>query len=376
MIPYGMQNIDESDIEAVVEALHANLITTGPLVEKFESALTSFNGAETFVVNSGTAALHCAYFGIGVSPGDEVITPPNTFIATQAAAANLGAKIIFADIELDTGLISIDSVREKISDKTKAIVLVDYAGQPCDIDAFRDLINNRPIFLIEDAAHSFGSKYKGEPVGSSADVTTFSFYPTKNITTGEGGAVSSKNPNILKRAKRFARQGLVRDKSEFLLIPEGLWHQEVHEFGLNYRLTDFQCSLGLSQLSRVKTFKDKRTAIFEQYMRNLENCEQIRTIKVHEYSDVMWHLFPIFVKEEFRAKLVNLLKINGIGTQVNYFPANRHPVFVSNEGFSDLSPEADKFYAQEISLPMHVNLELESVNEICKVILQFIEEVS
>jgi dTDP-4-amino-4,6-dideoxygalactose transaminase len=373
MIPYGRQSIDDSDIQAVIKALSSNLITTGQILEDFEKALSRFNGANTFVVNSGTAALHCAYKGIGIQPGDEVITPPNTFIATQAAAANLGAKIIFADIDPTTGLISLESVKEKITRKTKAIVLVDYAGQPCDLDSFKKLIGNRPIFLIEDAAHSLGSTYKDKPVGSIADVTTFSFYPTKNITTGEGGAVSSIHPDVLKRAKRFARQGLIRELNEFRLTPDGPWHQEVHEFGLNYRLTEFQSALGLSQLQRIEKFKNKRKMIFDRYRNNFKNSQNVNTIRVLEYSNVMWHLFPILVERHHRARLVSHLKNNGIGSQVNYFPANLHPVFKGVDTRLDSCPNSIDFYQKEISLPIHVNLELEKVDEISQVVLKFFE---
>ena len=280
MIPYGKQPIDEEDIKAVVTALKGDLITTGPIVEEFESLLSTKVGAPTFVVNSGTAALHCAYYGIGIEPGDEVITPPNTFVATQATAINLGAKVVFADIDLATGLISTEEIAKKITKKTKAIVLVDYAGQPCDIDEVKRLIAGTGIKIIQDAAHSLGSMYKNQPVGSLADVTTFSFYPTKNITTGEGGAVSTQDGDIYTRAKEFGRQGLVRDSNRFLLDNDGPWHQEVHEFGLNYRLNDFQCALGISQLAKLSQFKETRRGIFNRYIEEFKDSVQIETIKI------------------------------------------------------------------------------------------------
>lgn len=373
MIPYGKQYIDDSDIAAVVQALRGDLITTGPIVDRFERALSNFVNAETFVVNSGTAALHSAYFGVGIGPGDEVITPPNTFVATQATAANLGAKIVFADIDSRTGLISLSSVKEKLTTKTKAIVLVDYAGQPCDVNSFRELIGSRNIFLIEDASHSLGSTYKGKTVGSLADVTTFSFYPTKNITTGEGGAVSSNNAKVIKRAKRFARQGLVKEPIDFVLQPEGPWHQEVHDFGLNYRLTDFQCALGLSQLSKIQKFKEKRKVLFDRYRKNFDGNNKIRTIKVLEDVDVMWHLFPVFVDPRVKEGLILHLRENGFSTQVNYFPANFHPVFKKEGNLEANIPNAIEFYRQEISLPMHVALELESVDEISQVVIEFLD---
>jgi dTDP-4-amino-4,6-dideoxygalactose transaminase len=373
MIPYGRQSINSADIEAMVLALKGNLITTGPIVSEFETALSNFLNTETFVVSSGTAALHCAYFGVGIEPGDEVITPPNTFIATQAAAAMLGAKIVFADIDLNTGLISIDSVRERITRKTKAIVLVDYAGQPCDVDAFRDLIGHRKIFLIEDAAHSFGSLYKGQPVGSVADVTTFSFYPTKNITTGEGGAVSALNSSILNRAKRFARQGMVKDPQEFLISPDGPWHQEVHEFGMNYRLTDFQCALGLSQLKRFSMFISRRSEIVAYYKEAFRNRKEIRLLPDHSQNRVVHHLFPIFVNSELRSDLFAFLRERAIGAQINYFPASAHPVFqTKGQNVGNLT-QAEKFYREEISLPLHVELKNEELHYIVQVINEFFD---
>jgi dTDP-4-amino-4,6-dideoxygalactose transaminase len=372
MIPYGRQAIDQEDIEEVVSALKSELITTGPLVGEFERCLAKEVKAPTFVVNSGTAALHCAYFGIGVQPGDEVITPPNTFVATQATAINLGAKVVFADIYLQSGLISIDEIEKKITQKTKAIVLVDYAGQPCDIDSVRKLVAGSGIKIIQDAAHSLGSSFKGEPVGSLADVTVFSFYPTKNITTGEGGAVSSLDENILLRAKEFGRQGIVRDSKRFVENPEGPWHQEVHEFGLNYRLSDFQCALGISQLKKLHRFKDKRRKIFSLYQELFAPYEEIQTIECSENADPIWHLFPVRVPKEKRAETIKFLRSQSIGVQVNYVPAYWHPAFKRLGYEKGLCPISENFYEQEISLPMHVGLETSDVFTIADKLISFI----
>jgi len=372
VIPYGRQFIDQEDIEAVVSALKGDLITTGPLVEEFEKSLSEVVKAPTFVVNSGTSALHCAYFGIGIKPGDEVITPPNTFVATQATAINLGAKIVFADIELHNGLISVDEIAKKITDKTKAIVLVDYAGQPCDVEAVRKLISGTEIKIIQDAAHSLGSIYKGKPVGSIADVTTFSFFPTKNITTGEGGAVSSLNEEVLLRAKEFGRQGLIRDSKRFLEPQEGPWHQEVHEFGLNYRLNDFQCALGISQLKKLERFKEDRSRIFQLYKEQFFPFKQIETIECSKEVDPMWHLFPVRVPVEKRYEIVSALKLQSIGVQVNYVPAYWHPAFRSLGFKKGLCPNSEKFYQQEVSLPLHVGLTTDKVLEISKKIINLL----
>jgi dTDP-4-amino-4,6-dideoxygalactose transaminase len=371
MIPYGRQEILEEDIQAVIQALRSDLITTGPIVDEFERLLTEYVKCPTFVVNSGTAALHAAYFGIGIGPGDEVITPPNTFIATQATAALLGAKIVFADIDLDTGLINLECIKKAITAKTKAIVLVDYAGQPCDVKAVRELIAGRDIKIVQDAAHSLGSFINGEPVGSQADVTTFSFFATKNITTGEGGAVSSPDKTILQKAKEFSRQGLVRDPSRFKNPPPGPWHQEVHEFGLNYRLTDFQCALGISQLGKIDEFKSKRKKLYETYTQKLTNIGSIKLLKKLDGRDPMWHLFPVFV--ENRNEVILELRKEGVMAQVNYIAAYLHPVFTSLGYKIGTCPNSESFYGQEISLPLHLSLNQSSVEEICSLLVSVIE---
>lgn len=371
MISYGRQDISASDIEAVTEALYGDMITTGSYVDMFENELSQYVGSKTFVVNSGTAALHSAYFGAGVSSGDEIITPPNTFIATQAVAYSLGASIAYADIDIDTGLISIDSVEQLIGPKTKAIVVVDYAGQTCDLQEFRDLAEKHQLVLIEDAAHSLGTLYRSKPVGALADLTTFSFYPTKNITTGEGGAVASSSQALLDKAKTFSRQGLVRNSDQFILEPDGPWHQEVHEFGLNYRLTDFQCALGISQLKRISEFKTRRNEIFNHYINELGTLEQVSTIRQVPYCETMWHLFPILVDETIRKDLFMHLRSKGIGVQVNYFPAHLHPASERYSSRTWSCPNAEEFYRQEISLPIHTKLKDSDVDYVCETILDF-----
>ncbi len=356
MIPYGRQSINQSDIDAVIQALRGDFLTTGPLVEKFEKSLEQLVGAPCVSVTSGTAALHCAYAAIDLKPGDEVITPPLTFIATQATAALFGAKIVFVDIKATTGNIDPKLVEEAITPKTRAIVAVDYAGQPADLDELRLIADKHQIYLIEDAAHSIGSTYKGRKVGSIADITTFSFFPTKNMTTGEGGAVASINPILLARARKFSRQGLVREPKNFKVLDQGSWHQEVHEFGLNYRLPDVLCALGISQLSRLQEFKSARNTIFERYVRSLGNVPGLVLPQVNEFNDVMWHLFPLRVPASDRKRIFEALRSKGINVQVNYLPAYRHPVFSESNYLEGDFPVSDSYYAGEISLPMYSDL--------------------
>jgi dTDP-4-amino-4,6-dideoxygalactose transaminase len=372
MIPYGRQSINQEDIDAVVNALNGDFLTTGPLVEKFERALEEVVGAPCVSVTSGTAALHCAYAAIDLRPGDEVITPPLTFIATQATAALFGAKIVFVDIQESTGNIDPILVESAITSKTRAIVAVDYAGQPADLDELRRIADKHNIYLIEDAAHSIGSTYKGRSVGSIADLTTFSFFPTKNMTTAEGGAVASTNPDLLQKARRFSRQGLVREPQEFKVKNQGKWHQEVHEFGINYRLPDLLCALGISQLSRISAFKAKRNDLFARYMHGLADVPNLLLPKSNSFNDVMWHLFPIRVPGSSREKIFDFLRSNGILVQVNYLPAYRHPVFVPYGFEIGDFPISDAYYAGEISLPMFSDLSYSDQDFIINTLLEIL----
>jgi dTDP-4-amino-4,6-dideoxygalactose transaminase len=356
MIPYGRQSINDDDIAAVVGALKSEFLTTGPLVEKFEQEIEKVVGAPCVAVSSGTAALHCAYAAIGIEPGDEIITPPITFIATQATAALMGAKIVFADIQPDTGNIDPKAVEAAITSRTKAIVAVDYAGHPADLDELRAIADRHGIYLVEDAAHAIGSTYKDRPVGSIADITTFSFFPTKNLTSAEGGAVASIHPELLQRARRFSRQGLVRKKEEFVIKTEGAWHQEVHEFGLNYRLPDVLCALGISQIDRIQVFKHSRTRLFNKYTESLQTLTNLILPTTRKYVDPMWHLFPIQVDADNRQQIFEKLRESGVGVQVNYIPAHWHPVFKMSPQLQSELSVSNLFYRSEISLPFHAEI--------------------
>ena len=363
MIPYGRHSINDNDVEAVVKALKGDWLTTGPLVEEFELALERVVGAPCVSVSSGTAALHCAYAAIDLQPGDEVITPPITFIATQATAALFGATITFADIQTDTANIDPIAVEAAITPRTKAIVAVDFAGHPADLYQLKAIAEKYKIYFIEDAAHSIGSTYEGRPVGSIADITTFSFFPTKNMTTAEGGAVASIHPDLLLKAKRFSRQGMIRNPEEFLILDEGSWHQEVHEFGLNYRLPDILCALGISQLRRIPEFKAKRDLVFHTYEEAFINQDGLVTPKHRTDSHPMWHLYPIQVNPIFRKQIFEELRQARIGVQVNYLPAHLHPVF-KKLGLKGKFPNSEQFYAGEISLPMSTDLTRPQIDHI------------
>jgi len=369
MIPYGRHSINDEDIAAVINSLKSDWLTTGPLVEEFENGLENVVGAPCISVTSGTAALHCAYAAIGLGPGDEVITPPITFIATQATAALFGAKIVFADVQSDTANIDPAAVEAAISPRTRAIVAVDYAGHPADLDELRAIADKHKIYLIEDASHSIGSTYKNRKVGSIADLTTFSFFPTKNMTTAEGGAVASIHPELLLKAKRFSRQGLIRNSEEFIIKSEGPWHQEVHAFGLNYRLPDVLCALGISQLNRLEAFRQQKNYIYSKYSELLTNLDEIHLPKMRNYVNPNWHLYSIQVSASHRKHIYETMRAKGVGVQVNYMPANWHPVLSDQGSNFGMYPVAEAYYRNQISLPMYPNLTELEQEYVCKTLI-------
>jgi len=371
VIPYGRHDIDATDIDAVERVLGSQWLTTGPAVTDFETAISQHAGGVGAVsVSSGTAALHSAYAAAGVGPGTEVITPPLTFVATQATAVLLGADVVFADVQADTGCLDAEMVESLITPRTRAIVTVDYAGHPADMDALRALADRHGVVLIEDAAHSLGTLFRGRPVGTLADLTTLSFFPTKNITTGEGGAVVSADDGLLTAARRFARQGLVREPEEFAITTEGPWHQEVHEFGLNYRLPDVLAALGISQLARLGEFKAKRSDVKRRYDEAFADLEGITIPRCDEDVDPMWHLYPLRVPAERREEIFVSLRAAGIGVQVNYIPAYWHPAFDASKYPRGLCPVAEEYYAREISLPMHTKLTESEIDQVIEAVLQ------
>ncbi|WP_040157619.1 UDP-4-amino-4,6-dideoxy-N-acetyl-beta-L-altrosamine transaminase [Nigerium massiliense] len=357
MLPYGHQSINDDDIAAVSEVLRGDWLTTGPAVTAFEEALASYVGATRAVsVTSGTAALHTAYAAAGVGPGDEVITTPMTFVATASCAVTLGATVKFADIDPATGNIDPDSVAALVTDRTKVIAPVDFAGQPVPIDRLNEIAHAAGALTVEDAAHSIGSRTQGRPVGSVADLTTFSFFPTKNMTTAEGGAVATLDADLGQRAHEFHFIGLVRDRDRMRHPDEGPWHQEVHEWGLNYRLSDVHAALGLSQLKRLEQFKARRAEVFARYQEAFAGVEGLGIHGVAEGVDPTWHLYPIRIKDGRRREVFDAMREQGIGVQVNYMPVYWHPLFEDLGDRRGLCPNAEAFYAEELSLPMFADL--------------------
>jgi dTDP-4-amino-4,6-dideoxygalactose transaminase len=357
MLPYGRQSIAESDVEAVAEVLRGDWLTTGPAVGRFEAELARWTGGVPCVsVTSGTAALHVAYVAAGVGSGDEVVTSPLTFVATAATAALLGARVLFADVQDDTGNLDPDAAAALVTPRTRAVTAVDYAGHPADYDELRTVADRAGAVLVGDAAHSIGSAYKDRPVGALADLTTFSFFPTKTVTTAEGGAVAAAAPERFARAARFRNHGLVREPAGQRHPGEGGWHQEVHEFGLNYRLPDVLCALGLSQLGRLAGFRERRTELVARYNLLLRDVPGLGLPAQRAYVTPSWHLYPVRVRDGRRREVYERMRAAGIGVQVNYVPVYWHPVFEDLGYRRGLCPRAEAYYAEELSLPLFPGL--------------------
>ncbi|MEU6777841.1 aminotransferase class I/II-fold pyridoxal phosphate-dependent enzyme [Nonomuraea angiospora] len=357
MLPYGRQSIVESDIEAVAEVLRGDWLTTGPAVGRFEAELARWTGGVPCVsVTSGTAALHVAYVAAEVRAGDEVITSPLTFVATAAAAALLGARVVFADVQPDTGNLDPDAVAALLTSRTRVVTAVDYAGHPADYDELRAVADAAGAVLMADSAHSIGAAYKDRPMGALADLTTFSFFPTKTVTTAEGGAVAAADPERFRRAARFRNHGLVREPADQREPDVGGWHQEVHEFGLNYRLPDVLCALGVSQLRRLERFRERRRELVARYDALLRDVPGLTLPAQRAYVRPSWHLYPVRVRDGRRREVYDRMRAAGVGVQVNYVPAYWHPVFEDLGYRRGLCPRAEAYYAEELSLPLFPDL--------------------
>ncbi|WP_433460863.1 DegT/DnrJ/EryC1/StrS family aminotransferase [Micromonospora sp. CA-248212] len=357
MLPYGRQSISEDDVAAVAGVLRGDWLTTGPQVDAFEADLARVTGAAgVAAVSNGTAALHVAYAAAGVGPGDEVVVPPMTFVATASSAVALGAKIVFADVDEETFCLDPAAAAAAVTSRTKVVSAVDYAGHPADYDALRKTVAGTDALLLADAAHSIGGTYHARPVGSLADLTTFSFFPTKNLTTAEGGGVAALDPKILERARRFRGVGMVRERDDLRRPDEGGWFYEVPEFGLNYRLPDVLCALGRSQLRRLGEFVARRAALVARYNEALADLDGVRLPVQQPWAEPAWHLYPIRVLNGRRREVYDRMRAAGIGVQVNYIPVHWHPAFADLGYRRGSCPVAESFYAQQLSLPLYPGL--------------------
>lgn len=374
LIPYSRQWIDEEDINEVIKALKSDFITQGPKVIEFEAKLAEYCGAKYAVVfNSGTSALHAAYFASGLKESDEFITSPNTFVATSNAGIYLGAKPVFADIEDDTGNIDALKIEEKITKRTKIIVPIHYSGHPVDLEKISEIAKKYNLLVIEDACHAIGSKYKEENVGSCkySDMTVFSFHPVKNITTGEGGAVLTNNDNYYEKLHMFRTHGIT--KKEFFNTPDGDWYYEMQFLGYNYRITDIQSALGLSQLKKVDKFTKRKREIARMYEDVFRDNLYFDIPFERAYSYSSHHLYPIRLKDDFKNKkkeIFSKLKEKRLGVQVHYIPVYLQPYYQQFGFRKGICPKAEDFYQREISIPLYQSMTADEINYVIETILK------
>lgn len=355
MIPYGRQTIEEDDIEAVVRVLRSDWLTQGPAVAAFEEALAGYVGARFAVAfSSGTAALHAAYAAIGLGPGDEIVTSPNTFAATANAALFLGGRPVFGDVDPATGILDLAAAEAAITPRTRAIVPVSFAGHPMDNNGFRRLADRHGLVFIEDGCHALGARNHGRPVGSLAEMTVFSFHPVKSIATGEGGAVTTDSPERYRQLVQFRNHGVTKNP-ELLTRDEGPWYYEMQGLGPNYRITDIQCALGLSQLGKLERFVARRREIAARYGEALGDLAALALPRENPEMASAWHLYVIKLSDPWgdrRREVVTALAERGVGTQVHYLPVYRHPYYQANGWGAVRCPHAEDHYRRALSLPL------------------------
>lgn len=359
LIGYGHQDINDNDIDAVVDVLKSDFLTCGPTTQAFEDALRAVTGAKyVTAVSNGTAALHVACLAAGISEGDEVIVSPITFAASANCVLYCGGTPVFADIDLNTWNIDPESIEKHINEKTKAIIAVDFGGVPVDTKAIRKLCDEHSLLFIEDAAHSLGSHVDGIPVGSIADITTFSFHPVKTITTGEGGAVATNDPELARRVVLFAKHGITRDAAQMEEPDVGGWHYEQLELGYNYRICDIQAALGISQLKRLEEFSNRRKEIVKKYNDAFSEIPEVSFQNDESPEESTRHLycllFDVDALECNRKFIFDALRAEGIAVNVHYAPVYTLPYYV-HKGYKAASncKNAELYYEGAITLPLH-----------------------
>jgi len=377
-IPYARQWLDDADIAAVVKTLRSDWLTCGPQVEAFEAAVGEITGASQAVaVSSGTAALHAAMFALGIGPGDEVILPSLTFLATANAVVYQGGTPVFADIDPANLLIDPQAVAAKITSRTKGIIAVDYAGQPCDYEALRHLAQHHNLALVADACHSLGAEYQDKPIGSWADLTVFSFHPAKHITTGEGGMAVTPHPELAARMRRFRNHGISMDFRE--RAAQNTWHYEMVDLGYNCRLSDLQCALGLSQLQKLPQWLQKRRDIAHRYDEVFRQIPEISVPSSNSQVRHAYHLYVIMLVLDRlttgRREIFQTLRAAGLGVNVHYLPVHLHPFYQQHfqTGPGDC-PATEWCYERLLTLPLFPAMSTQEVETVIKVVSNTLEQ--
>lgn len=382
-IPYGRQTISKKDIDAVVRVLKSDFITQGPKVSEFEAVLCSYTGAAYAVaVSSGTAALHIACLAAGIKSGDEVITSPITFVASANCVLYCGARPIFADIQEDTFNIDPQAINNKLNKRTKAIIPVHFSGHPADLVEIKNISKKHNLFVIEDAAHALGAVYRGSKIGSCkySDMTIFSFHPVKHITTGEGGAVLTNKKELYDRLLMLRNHGITRDKKK-MQNSNGLWYYEMQMLGFNYRITDFQCSLGISQLKRIEKLLKRRREIAKVYNRELSGNATFELPVERNDVRSAWHLYVLRLKSGSKSKLYNkrnrifnYLRDNNIGVQLHYIPVHLQPYYRKNFGYKENDyPKAEDYYHRALTIPLWPKMNSMEISSVLKRLREVID---
>jgi len=375
---YGHQYIDMVDVKAVEEVLTSDYLTCGPKVTELEQKLCALTGAKYAVVcSNGTAALHIAAMAAGVGAGDELITTPITFAASANCALYCGAKPVFADIDPETYNIDPESVREKITGQTKALVAVDYTGQAVKLDELMALCHEKEIVLIEDASHSIGTKYKGKSVGSIADMTTFSFHPVKTVTGGEGGAVLTNREDLYEKLLLCRSHGITKEEQCYVNESHCPWYHEQIDLGYNYRLTDIQCALILSQIDKLAQFSKRRSEIVEQYDKAFSQIPQLFVQREIPESETTRHLYILRIRPELlnidRRGFFEAMMAENICCNVHYIPVYWHPYYEKLGYKKGLCPNAEKLYQEMMSLPIYYSLTDKDVEDVIQAVQKIVD---
>lgn len=376
-IPYSHQSLDNIDIKEVIKVLKSDWITQGPKIKDFENALCKYTGAKYAVaVSNGTAALHIACLAGGIKDDDEVITSPVTFVASVNCILYCKAKPVFADVQRDTVNINPQEIKKKLTQNTKAIIPVHFAGHPCDLEEIHKVARENNLLVIEDAAHALGASYKGRKIGSCkfSDIAIFSFHPAKSITTGEGGAVLTNRRDLYERLLMFRNHGITKDSSKFIIKRSRLigdWFYEMQELGFNYRLTDFQSALGLSQLKKLDKLVKRRREIAGRYNQKLSSILEIDLPIEKSYVKSSAHLYCIRLKNYQRRKSIfKKLRDSGLGVQVHYIPVYWQPYYQKLGYQSSFCPNAEDFYNRAISIPLYPDMNDEDIKYVGDSILE------
>lgn len=371
-LAYGKQKIDEDDINSVVKVLKGDYLTTGPIVSEFENSVAKYVGTKYAVaVSNGTAALHMACYAAGISKGDEVLVPAITFAASSNCVLYCGGKPVFIDIDPKSYNIDINKIKEKITDKTKAIIPVDFAGQSVDMDSILKIAEEYNLIVIEDAAHALGSEYKNEKVGSKAHMTEFSFHPVKPITTGEGGVVVTNSKELYEKMILFRSHGITRN-SDLMIENQGPWYYEQIDLGYNYRLTDIQSALGLSQIKKLDDFILKRREIVNKYNEAFKDLKEIVTPFENEYSKSGHHIYVLLLNLDKlkcgRKEIFEALQAENIGVNVHYLPVYLHPYYKKLGYKKGECPVAEDIYNRMITIPLFPSMSDKDIKDVIEAV--------